>query len=114
MAENANVDAVVNAVTFLGGAFKLGKNLVGTKFNIFNLKQDIELVQEAEAAFNFVGQLPQIESELVNTITPEQAKEISDAIVSTGLLAANANVQDAVTEGIVLANEIKNYCQKYF
>jgi len=111
---NQNVDAIVNGIRFLGNAYTLGKGLIGKKFNIFDFKQDLALVQEAKAGFNFVGTLPQIEAELVDTITPEEAKQISDAIVALGILKTGTNEAEAVTDGIALAVQIKNYCQKYF
>jgi len=114
MENNQNVDAIVNGISFLGNAYTLGKGLIGKKFNIFDFKQDLALVQEAKAGFNFVGTLPQIESELVDTITPDEAKQISDAIVALGILKAGSNEADAVTDGIALAMQIKTYCQKYF
>jgi len=114
MENNQNVDAIVNGISFLGNAYTLGKGLIGKKFNIFDFKQDLALVQEAKAGFDFVGTLPQIEAELVDTITPEEAKQISDAIVALGILKAGSNEADAVTDGIALAMQIKTYCQKYF
>jgi hypothetical protein len=109
-----NVDAIVNGISFLGNAYNLGKGLIGKKFNIFDFKTDLALVQEAKAGFNFVGTLPQIESELVDTITPEEAKQISDAVVALNLLKPGTSDVEAVSEGIALAVQIKNYCQKYF
>lgn len=114
MVENQNVDAIVNGISFLGNAYVLGKGLIGKKFNIFDFKQDLALVQEAKAGFDFVGTLPQIEGELVNTITDTQEKQISDSILALNLLNPSADVQGAVKDGIALANDIKNYCQKYF
>jgi len=114
MEDNQNVDAIVNAITFLGNTYQLGKGLIGKKFNIFDFKTDIALVQEAKAAFDFVGTLPQIEGELVDAITPDEEKQISDAVVALGILKQGTNQVDAVKDGIDLANQIKNYLQKYF
>ena len=114
MAENTNVDAIVNGINFLGGAYTLGKSLIGQKFNVLNFKTDLEIFSEAEAGFNFVGTLPQVESELVSTITPDEVAEISAAVVALNVLKAGTNEAEAVTDGIALAVQIKNYCQKYF
>lgn len=114
MAENTNVDAIVNGINFLGGAYTLGKSLIGQKFNVLNFKTDLEIFSEAKAGFNFVGTLPQVESELVSTITPDEVAEISAAVVALNVLKAGTNEAEAVTDGIALAVQIKNYCQKYF
>jgi hypothetical protein len=114
MAENTNVDAIVNGINFLGGAYTLGKSLIGEKFNVLNFKTDLEIFSEAKAGFNFVGTLPQVESELVSTITPDEVAEISAAVVALNVLKAGTNEAEAVTDGIALAVQIKNYCQKYF
>jgi len=114
MAENTNVDAIVNGINFLGGAYTLGKSLIGQKFNVLNFKTDLEIFSEAKAGFNFVGTLPQVESELVSTITPDEVAEISAAVVALNVLKAGTNEAEAVTDGIALAVHIKNYCQKYF
>ena len=114
MENNQNVDAIVNGISFLGNAYILGKGLIGKKFNIFDFKQDLALVQEAKAGFDFVGTLPQIEKELVDMITPEESKQISDAVVALGILKANSSEADAVTDGILIATQIKAYCEKYF
>lgn len=74
----------------------------------------MEIFSEAKAGFNFVGTLPQVESELVSTITPDEVAEISAAVVALNVLKAGTNEAEAVTDGIALAVQIKNYCQKYF
>ena len=109
MAENTNVDAIVNGINFLGGAYTLGKSLIGEKFNVLNFKTDLEIFSEAKAGFNFVGTLPQVESELVSTITPDEVAEISAAVVALNVLKAGTNEAEAVTDGIALAVQIKNY-----
>jgi hypothetical protein len=109
-----NVDAIVNGISFLGGAYSLGKGLIGKKFNIFDFKTDGEIIAEAKAAFNFVGTLPQAEAELVDAITPEEATEIGNAILATGLLKPNSVVADLVPKWIAWAALTKSLCEESF
>ena len=114
MENNQNVDAIVNGISFLGGAYSLGKSLVGKRFNILDFKTDGEIIAEAKAAFNFIGTLPQAEAELVDTITPDEAALIGNAILATGLLKPNSDVANLVPKWIAWAALTKSLCEESF
>lgn len=56
----------------------------------------------------------ELPAELVDKITPEEMAILEGEIKKIEYLAENANVQDCVTDGLKLVNDIKTYMQKYF
>jgi hypothetical protein len=111
---DSDVNAVVSLITFLGQAYQLGKSLIGKKFSFLNFGTDIALVNIAQEGIGFVGTLPQVEAELAGSMTPAQLTQISDAIVGLGLLKPGSDQAQAVADGLVLADQIKTYVEKYF
>ena len=56
----------------------------------------------------------ELPAELVDKITPEEMAILEGEIKKIEYLSENANIQDCVTDGLKLVNDIKTYMQKYF
>ena len=106
---DTTVQDVVNAITFLVNTFKFGKNLIGQKFSLLNIKEDEAIIQEAEAAFAFVSSLPAVEREVLGSMTTDQIGQITQALQTNGIIPAGTSASawiSALTPIIALVENV--------
>ena len=109
--EQKNVDALVKTLKFAGKVGNAVKeSLEGDgKITITDAGNFLPVIT---ALPGVISALPEIPAELADNISDEEKAEFVKAIEETGLIPEN--VEDAVSDGIKIAADIKNYVFKYF
>lgn len=108
--ENKTVESCVKVLKFVG---KIGVAIKESladdgKITITDAGNFLGVIT---ATPGVIAAIPDVPAELADTISDEEKQLIVDAVKETGLIPEN--VEEAVTEGIKLAADIKNYVFKY-
>lgn len=111
MANNYDVSNLTAIIEFLGSLGKTTKSALADDGKV----SLTELIMYFPALMKLPGVIrafPNVTKELTDEITAEEIKQLQDVLVASECLPEQSKA--AVTDGIKLAADLKNYIYKYF